>query len=56
MPIVIEEMTGEIVPPRRPEEEPSDQSDSPVSKREMRRRIREVMAREIRRSDRLSDR
>lgn len=56
MPIVIEEMTGEIVPPRGPEEEPSDHSASPVSKREMHRRIREVMARETRHSDRLSDR
>mgnify|MGYP001104854511 CR=1 FL=1 len=56
MPIVIEEMTGEIVPPRGPEEERSDSSAQSLTEPEMRRRVRRSMARESRYSDRLCDR
>jgi hypothetical protein len=56
MPIVIEEMTGEIVPSPRPEDEPRDSRPGPDAEVELRRRIREVLARQSRHAERLCDR
>lgn len=56
MPIVIEEMTGEIVPSPRPGDEPRDSRPGPTAEAELRRRIREVLSRESRQAERLCDR
>ena len=55
MPIVIEEMTGEIVPPRRPDEDAEGPDPRPVAEAELRRRVRRVLAREHRHAERLCD-
>lgn len=56
MPIVFEEMSGEVVPDPRPEERGEREGEAGPSPLELEARVRAVLALEARRALRLSDR